>query len=105
MRLIRCCASGSTHSGSTLALTRAHSREVSTSSADIRNFGCFLNSAEPGKTANFADRAPRYSFLSVSFRPMCESSPASSETCTLCSGASVSFTWMPMVLATVRSCE
>lgn len=79
MRLTRCWASGSIHSGSIFALTLAHSREVSTSSADMIQRGGFLKSAEPGKTANFALRAPRYSFFSVSFSPMCDSSPASSD--------------------------
>lgn len=71
----------------------------------MTTLGCFLKSAEPGKIANLALRAPRYSFLSVSLSPMCESRPASSEVCTDCSGASSSLRWMPIVLATVRSWE
>ena len=46
------------------ALTRAHSRVVSTSSAAITHCGCFLNSAEPGEMPNRAPRAPRYSRFS-----------------------------------------
>ena len=43
--------------------------------------GGFLNSAEPGQGTNRAPRAPTYSRLSGSQRPMCESNPASSEVC------------------------
>ena len=39
----------------------AHSREVSTSSPAIRNCGFFRSSPLPGKIANRAPRAPRYS--------------------------------------------
>ena len=86
------------------ALTRAHSREVSTSSADITQRGGFLNSAEPGKIANLALRAPRYSFLSVSFSPMCDSRPASSETWTrLRVGVLLVERGCPSTCATVRS--
>ncbi len=77
--LIRWPASGSTHSGSILAFTRAQSREVSTSSADITQRGGFLNSPDPGKTANRAPRAPPYSRFSTSYRPRCESRPESSD--------------------------
>lgn len=97
---------GSTHSGSILALTRAQRRDVSTSSADMTKRGVFLKRAEPGKIANLALRAPRYSFFApsfTSFMPMCESSPARRETWTLCSAASSSLNWMPICLATVRS--
>ncbi|AQZ69995.1 hypothetical protein BKM31_58700 [[Actinomadura] parvosata subsp. kistnae] len=92
MRLTRCWASGSTQSGSILALTRAQRREVSTSSADMIHCGCFLASAEPGKMAKRALRAPRYSWMGrrpsaprfsmTSLTPMCDSSPTSSDTCT-----------------------
>ncbi len=68
--------------------------------------GGFLKSAEPGKTANFALRAPRYSFLaSVSFNPMCESKPERREVWMGSGAASCSLRWTPIVLATVRSCE
>ena len=43
------------------ALTRANRREVSTSSAAITHAGCLAYSADPGKIANLAPRAPRYS--------------------------------------------
>ena len=36
--------------------------------------------AEPGNTANFAPRAPRYSLFSASFIPTWDNSPASSDT-------------------------
>lgn len=107
------------------ALTRAHRRDVSTSSADITKRGGFLKRAEPGKIANLALRAPTYSFLpealrglspvdvdapaeplvdfGTSFIPMWERSPARRETWTLCSGASSSLGWMPIWRATVRS--
>ncbi len=77
-RLIRCCATGSTHSGSMRAAIRPHSRLVSTSSATIVHFGGFLNRPEPGKIENRALRAPVNSCLSASFMPMCDSRPVSS---------------------------
>ena len=58
-RFTRCLASGSTHSGSMRAFTRAHSLLVSTSSADMSQRGFFLNSTDPGKMANRPPRAPR----------------------------------------------
>ncbi len=100
--MTRCWASGSTQSGSILALTRAHSREVSTSSADITHWGCFLASVEPGKMAKRALRAPMYSWMGLrpsagrclsmtSLTPMCDRSPTSSAACT-CRGSAV---WVP----------
>ena len=61
VRLTRCPASGSIHSGSIRATVRANSREVSTSSAAITQRGGFRASGEPGKIMNLAPRAPRYS--------------------------------------------
>ena len=78
----------SAHSGSIFALTRAHSRDVSTSSAAITNCGGFLNRPEPGKIANLVPRAPRYwCWLAGSFMPRWDSRPDISETCTLCGSA------------------
>jgi hypothetical protein len=44
-----------------LATVRAHSRDVSTSSAATIQSGAFRTRLEPGKMANLALRAPRYS--------------------------------------------
>ena len=71
------------------ATWRAHSREVSTSSPAMTNAGDFPFSPEPGKIANRAPRAPRYSrgpgrlprpfsFSRSSSTPMWESRPESS---------------------------
>ena len=68
----------SAHSGSILALTRAHRRVVSTSSAAMTKSGCRRNSADPGLMPNRAPRAPAYSRLPWSRAPTCESSPARS---------------------------
>ena len=59
LRLTRWAPSRSAHSGSMAALTRAYSREVSTSSAAMTYAGCLRKSPEPGKTANLVLRAPR----------------------------------------------
>ena len=59
--MTRCAATGSTHSGSIAATVRAHSREVSTSSAATTQSGGLRARPEPGKTANLVPRAPRYS--------------------------------------------
>ena len=75
--LIRCCATGSTHSGSMRAAIRPHRRLVSTSSATIVHFGGFLNRPDPGKMEKRALRAPVNSCLSASFMPMCDSRPVS----------------------------
>lgn len=58
------------------AAVRPHSREVSTSSATITQVGCFLASADPGKMAKRALRAP-WIGAGPSLRPMWESSPDS----------------------------
>ena len=75
--LTRCPASGSIHSGWIFATVRANSRDVSTSSAAITQRGFFLASGEPGKIMKWAPRAPRYSRVSPSRRPIWESRPDS----------------------------
>jgi hypothetical protein len=50
VRLTRCPASGSIHSGWIRATVRANSREVSTSSAAITQRGRFFASGEPGRS-------------------------------------------------------
>ena len=79
-----------------LATVRAHSRDVSTSSAATIQSGAFRTRLEPGKMANLALRAPRYSARgrrpevapggatrpggrAPSFMPIWESRPASRE--------------------------
>ena len=59
MRFTRWAASRSAQIGSIRALLRAHSRVVSTSSADITQVGWRRNSVEPGEMPNRAPRAPR----------------------------------------------
>ena len=86
-------ASFSAHSGWIAATWRAHRREVSTSSPAMTNAGDLPFSPEPGKIANRAPRAPRYSrgpgrlplprapgagFSFSSSTPMWESRPESS---------------------------
>ena len=93
-RLSRCSARGSTHSGSMRPRSRPQSRDVSTSSPAITQRGGLLNSAEPGQAANRPPRAPAYSRFSGSHMPMCESSPASSETWTGF-GSSPGWPWSP----------
>ena len=80
VRLTRCPASGSIHSGWIFATVRAHSREVSTSSAAITQRGGFFASGEPGKIMNLAPRAPRNSRVSASRRPTWLSRPDSTAT-------------------------
>ena len=84
------------------AVTRAHSRDVSTSSAATTHCGGFLASAESGKMANRAPRAPANSvsgrrfprgLASVSCMPMCDSSPESRDMCTR--SASSAGKWLP----------
>src|SRR5271156_6758452 len=85
------------------ATVRAHSLDVSTSSAATIQSGPFLARLDPGKMANLALRAPRYSasgrrppepaepaagalvaaaLAGSVFIPICESSPGSKERCT-----------------------
>jgi hypothetical protein len=72
--------------------------------------GDFLNSDEPGKTAKRALRAPMYSRFSVSYMPMCESSPLSTAWWTRVGSAVAlfgvaSFGVIPSSLTACRSCE
>ena len=88
---------------------RAHSREVSTSSAETIQSGDFLNSAEPGKIANRVPRAPRYSRVRSSRTPMLLSSPESRDLWTSSWWAATSIsreppTSMPDWRAIWRSC-
>ena len=58
VRRRRCPASGSIHFGSMRATVRPHNRDVSTSSPAITQSGVRRASADPGKIANRAPRAP-----------------------------------------------
>src|SRR5690606_11307828 len=58
VRRARSPARSSAHSGWMRATSRAHSRDVSTSSPAMIHAGGFLLSGEPGKIANRAPRAP-----------------------------------------------
>src|SRR5690606_9778346 len=60
-RVTRCAPSSSAHSGLIAATSRAHNREVSTSSPAMAHAGGLRTSAEPGQIANLTPRAPRYS--------------------------------------------
>ncbi len=122
VRRTRCRPILSAHSGSMAAFWRPHSRDVSTSSPAITKSGCFLASPEPGKIANFAPRAPRYSWIGrlpvplaacsrSSLEPICESSPDSrawwirsaSGAASLVSTGGPGF--IPMPFAIWRSCD
>jgi hypothetical protein len=72
----------------------------------MTNLGCFPASTDPGKIANRAPRAPAYSRLSGSFRPMWDNSPVSSAVCTArgCgSSVPVALTEMPTWRASWRN--
>ena len=72
VRLTRCSASGSTHSGSIRATVRAHSREVSTSSAAITQSRRLLaRAASRGRSRTAPPRAPRYSRVSALAQARC----------------------------------
>ena len=77
-RLTRCAPTCSAQPGSIDATIRAHSRDVSTSSAAITSLGCRLASTEPGQIENRAPRVPWKSRLTSSQLPMWASSPDSS---------------------------
>ena len=90
VRVTRSPAAASTHAGSTPATVRAHSREVSTSSAAMTIVGGRFATVEPGQIANRAPREPSYSmsarrrgfpvfgsFGGSCARPIWESSPVS----------------------------
>lgn len=101
-RLSRCCATGSTHSGSIRAAMRPHRRLVSTSSATMVHFGGFLNRPEPGKMEKRALRAPVYSCFSASFIPMWDSRPVSSAIWISRYSAGSLFTGMPSSFTTAK---
>ncbi len=77
VRVTTWAPTSSAHSGSMAALTRAHNRLVSTSSALMTTSGCLRNRPDPGLMPKRAPRAPAYSRLAWSRTPTWERSPAS----------------------------